>query len=216
MNKIELSKMICSRKCDKMSISKKKPKYGVGINDADHKISIVIDGKCVICPAHTCWNDMLKRCYSDKFARSRPTYSGAYVCDEWLKFSSFRNWWLENSVDDYQLDKDILVLGNKVYSPETCIFVPNKFNSLIVFSGAVRGDCRLGVYFEKQIGKYRARCKSQITGRVESLGCFDSDDEAYMAWRCKRLQVAAELKSEMDAIDERIYHGIVNHIINAQ
>ena len=95
-------------------------------------------------------------------------------------------------------------------------FVPNKFNSLIVFSDAARGDCKLGVCFDKDYGKYRARCKSQISGRVEDLGCFDDEDEAHEAWKSKRLDIAKRLKGEMDAIDDRIYNGIVSHIINAK
>lgn len=216
MNKKELSIFLSKRPSDSRSTSRRKPKHGVGINDADYKISAVIDGASVLCPAYTCWADMLKRCYSKKFISSRPTYAGSSVCREWLNFSSFRRWWMEHSIDGYQLDKDIVSPGNKVYSPDFCVFVPNKFNSLIVFSDAARGDCKLGVCFDKDYGKYRARCKSQISGRVEDLGCFDDEDEAHEAWKSKRLDIAKRLKGEMDAIDDRIYNGIVSHIINAK
>ena len=216
MNKVDLCHLISKTIGDEKSNSRKKLKYGVGINDAKNKVTLVVDGVKRICPAYVCWSDMLKRCYSKKFLASRPTYKGTSVCAEWRRFTSFRSWWLEHSIDGYHLDKDIVNLGNKVYSPEFCIFVPNRFNSLIVFSDAARGNCKLGVFFDKDYGKYRARCKSQISGVVEDLGAFDNEDDAHSAWLNRRLAIAEKLKGDMDAIDVRIYNGIVSHIINAK
>lgn len=44
----------------------------------------------------------------------------------------------------WHLDKDILVAGNKIYSPETCLFVPNRINSLLI-RGVKTGPLPLGV-----------------------------------------------------------------------
>ena len=82
------------------------------------------------------WNSMLERCYSNKSLIHNPTYKDCTVCDEWLCFENFEKWYNENyyEVDDeiMNLDKDILVKGNKIYSPETCCFVPKRINILFV------------------------------------------------------------------------------------
>ena len=88
---------------------------GVGIND----IEINTKDKC-----YKVWHSMMNRCYSKKYHSKFPTYQNCSVCNEWTYLSNFKRWFDENYVDGYVLDKDILVKGNKVYSPETCCFVP--------------------------------------------------------------------------------------------
>lgn len=60
--------------------------------------------------------------------KNKPTYEGCTVCDEWLYFSNFKKWFDENYIEGFQLDKDIIIRGNKVYSPQTCCFVPKEIN----------------------------------------------------------------------------------------
>lgn len=83
---------------------------------------------------YSVWKSMVDRCYSEKSQKSRPTYVGCSVCEEWLNFQNFGKWfdenWKEFMGKNWHLDKDILVKGNKVYSPETCTFVPNQINVL--------------------------------------------------------------------------------------
>ena len=74
------------------------------------------------------WSDMLMRCYSEKYLTKYPTYGGCSVCEEWLNFQVFAVWAQENCVEGYELDKDIKVKGNKIYSPETCLFVSKQDN----------------------------------------------------------------------------------------
>lgn len=81
------------------------------------------------------WYAMLQRCYSECY-KNKPTYIDCYVCDEWLCYENFKKWYdknyytVENEI--MNLDKDILVKGNKVYSPKTCCFVPKRLNILFV------------------------------------------------------------------------------------
>ena len=97
---------------------KNKLVYGHGINDLKHIKGI---GKT---KAYKIWNAMLRRAYSPKWHERFPTYIGCSVCDEWLTFSNFKNWFDDNYIEDYQIDKDLLNHDNKQYSPEFCIFVP--------------------------------------------------------------------------------------------
>jgi len=103
--------------------------YGVGyIGDGDFT-SIHI--------AHTYWCNMLKRCYSHSDQKRRPTYIGCTVCEEWCNFQNFAKWYYNNYPTGrvgYHLDKDIKVKGNRVYSPETCMFVSGKENSVEAFA----------------------------------------------------------------------------------
>jgi len=95
------------------------------------------------------WLNMIHRCYNkDKKERYKP-YEGCSVCDEWHNFQTFAKWYDENyyKVDKerMELDKDILIKGNKVYSPKTCIIVPQYINSLFTKREAQRGEYPIGV-----------------------------------------------------------------------
>lgn len=80
-------------------------------------------------PHYTRWTHMLRRCYDQKTKQSMPTYDGCYVCDEWHNFQNYADWCDKNYIAGYQLDKDILIEGNKIYSPETCKFVSQQENT---------------------------------------------------------------------------------------
>lgn len=80
--------------------------------------------------AYQCWSGMLERCYCKKFKAKRTTYSGCSVCSEWHNFQNFAKWYLLNYKPGLELDKDVLIDGNKLYSPSTCLFVTSKENSV--------------------------------------------------------------------------------------
>jgi len=101
--------------------------YGVGfIGEGDHKPSV--NGKDT--KTYITWRDMLARCYSTKRQAAHPTYIGCTVVDEWHNFQNFANWFDENHIDGYALDKDMKVDGNKIYSPDTCKFIRQKDNTI--------------------------------------------------------------------------------------
>lgn len=164
----------------KMSIAKRKQVYGVGINDADYIIEINVNGKRVVCPYYSRWKSMLQRCYDPKFHEKNPTYSGCSVCDDWLTFSNFRAWMTEQDWRVKELDKDLLIPGNKVYSQETCLFVPMEINMLLNNNAAKRGKWPIGVHFHKARGKFEAQCN--INGKLKHLGYFRTPEEAHQAY----------------------------------
>ena len=99
---------------------------GVGfIGGLTHKTSI----NGVRTKEYTTWHNMLERCYSEKAQAIHPTYKGCTVCDEWHNFQNFAKWFLANNKDGLHLDKDIKTKGNKVYSPENCMFVSQVDNN---------------------------------------------------------------------------------------
>ena len=133
---------------------KNKLVYGVGINDADYIVCIYeelprTNGKqnqkiVWRCPFYSRWMSMLRRCYSKAYQEKQPSYKGCSVCEEWLTFSNFKSWMETQDWEGKQLDKDLLVYKNKIYSPETCVFIDQRLNTFLVKSNKTRGDYPLG------------------------------------------------------------------------
>ena len=195
-------------KGDFMKIRKKtKLVYGVGANDADYHTAIgaAIDGRWKllwVCPLYEAWKGMLRRCYSKKLHARNPTYIGCSVAHEWLSFSAFRSWALTQDHEGKQLDKDILIPGNKVYSPDTCVFVPRELNCFMSDSSAARGDLQIGV--DWHLEKFRASCNNPFTRKQECLGHFDNQSSAHAAWRARKYEHActyAEMQTDQRIAD---------------
>ena len=212
MNKIELSihieanYPISGRGCPRKQL------FGVGVNDASYMTKPTVDGVRLLDPAYRAWGDMLKRAYDTKFHAAYPTYSDVTVCKEWHSFSAFRAWWLNSHREGGQLDKDLLVVGNREYGPDACIYIPGWLNNFTLDHGALRGELPIGVYLHKQTGKCRPQCRNPITGKKHSLGLFTTPEEAYDAWLNYKLALADQLKPDMDTIDQRIYPNVVTII----
>lgn len=161
--------------------------------------------KGVHTPNYECWKDMMRRCYKDE--RKNITYRDCKVCDEWLNFQNFAKWYDENYYEikgeKMCLDKDILIKGNKIYSPETCIFVPSKINVLFIKSNKVRGDLPIGVTRSSTKGKYTATCTRY--GKACSLGTFN---DIYSAFNSYKKEKEKYIKEVADKYKEIIPHKL--------
>ena len=187
--------------------------HGVGINDADYLTHPEYNGTQIKCPIYRAWYSMVERVYSDNWHKKQPTYCSVKICKEWLLFSNFRKWFIGNYIDSYHLDKDILSLNNKIYSPETCIYIPQWLNNFTTNHKSKRGKYKIGVSFHKYSGRLAAKCSNTKTGKQEHLGLFEDEDQAHNAWLKRKLELVLELKPEMDEIDLRIYPNVIE-IIN--
>jgi len=136
------------------SMYNRKPVHGVGVNDANYQVSPFVDGKKIFCPFYATWMGMLDRCYSRAYQTRQPTYIGCTVVDEWLTFSNFRAWMVEQDWQGKQLDKDLLIPGNKIYGPNTCMFVTHAINSLLGDCKKSRGAYPIGVSWHKPSGLF--------------------------------------------------------------
>lgn len=190
------------------SIVNRKPRYGVGINDANYTTQPRVEGKQLIDPAYDAWQGMIRRAYSNKLHDKHPTYKNVKVCNEWLIFSNFRKWWLNNYKEGWQLDKDLLCGNDKIYSPETCIYIPQWLNKFITGHDNARGAYKIGVSFHNLIGKYQACCNNPLHKRQESIGYYDNEDVAHLAYKTRKLEILKELKEDIDSIDTRLYPSI--------
>ena len=176
--------------------------HGVGRNDAGYAVQkygiVEVNGvrkrrRVCICPYYIVWVSMLQRCYSTKCQERHPTYKGCTVSEDWHTFSNFKAWMEAQDWEGLEIDKDLLVKGNKVYDPETCIFVSQMVNSFANDCRATRGEWLIGVNLHKQTGKFRARCHNPFTRKQEHLGYFTCEKEAHEAWRKRKNELAHEL-----------------------
>ena len=194
----------------------RKLSYGIAINDADYAVTKFettgwVDGKrkqkqVWVCPFYSTWQGMLERCFSGRTKERQPTYKDVTCCEEWLVFSNFKQWMEQQDWVGKQLDKDIIRLENKVYSPETCAFVSQTTNSFVLARDAARGEHPLGVYWNKKAGKLRAKCKNPFTKKSEHLGYFNTPKEAHEAWR-KRKHELAQLVAATES-DPRVVEAL--------
>lgn len=169
--------------------------FGVGINDANYKVTTTAEGKMKYCVFYSRWRGMLRRCYDEKQLQKSPTYRGCTVAPEWHSFMNFRSWMLEQDWEgDKQLDKDLLIEGNKIYSPDTCIFVSCQVNNFLTDSNASRGALPIGVSWGKQQGKYKVHCQDLGKGN-KFLGLYDSVEDASEAYTQYKRKLAIYLAS---------------------
>ena len=167
---------------------------------------------------YNCWNQMLRRCYSIKAQERNPTYKGCTVCEEWHNFQNFAKWYDENfyhTCDEVMcLDKDILVRNNKVYSPNTCCFLPQSINVLLIKSDRTRGLNPIGVYFNKLSNKYQASC-CDGNSKSQYLGLFDSPEIAFQAYKkYKESIIKLQAEKYKKFITKEVYQSLINYEVN--
>lgn len=175
----------------------KKLVAGVGLNDADYQVK---PRKGTHCPYHKVWTNMINRVYAESYRSRFPAYVGCYVCDDWLTFSKFKAWMEKQDWEGKHLDKDLLVPGNKVYSPETCVFVSRHVNNFISSNAFKDHGLPMGVYLNRS-GTYVAQASGY-------LGSFHTADEAHNAYAIQRIKLAEQLASVQT--DKRISDALLS------
>ena len=184
--------------------------YGIGVLGA--KYPSKING--VQTKEYKLWTSMLVRCYSDNFKKKQPTYEGCEVSENFKSFEYFYEWCNKQvgfNNKDWQLDKDLLVKGNKVYNEFTCVFLPKEINLLLVKREALRGKHLIGVYWNKKASAFVARVRKN-TGKSEYLGLFKTETEAFNAYKqAKESFIKEQAEKWKGKIDERAYNALMNY-----
>ena len=169
------------------------------------------------------WMSMLKRCYSKSVKYNRPSYDECKVCSEWMNYENFYNWivcqpnyshWKNAKTTKWCLDKDLLIKGNKLYSPEYCVLVPNNINCLIIKCDSHRGKYPIGVYLDKTIGLFRAQCENPKYGRQICLGFYEDPESAFKAYKIYKEKLIKQIATEEyqnGNITERCYNAMMNY-----
>lgn len=164
------------------------------------------------------WRAMIERTTSnnDGFLR---TYIDATLCKEWYNYQNFAKWAEENYYEikgqRMELDKDILIKGNKIYSPQTCIFVSHNINTLFVKSDFTRGDLPIGVYWHERDQEYRAQCSciTEIgTRKNKWLGGYNNPEEAYFAYKkFKESHIKDIADKHKEYIPDKLYRALYEY-----
>ena len=194
--------------CKRCGCSKSKNKLvcGVGLNDVGSTAEEYRK-------SYLHWYYMLSRCYSLK--DKVPTYKDCEVCEDWKCFSVFHKWFVDNYIEGYQLDKDILIKGNKEYGAATCCFVPQEINLLLVNRKRFRGEYPVGVSkMSEKSGSKGFIARVEMRGRVWRSKVVYTPEEAFVAYKQAKeayiKQVARKYYDE-GKITERVYDALMRY-----
>jgi len=189
--------------------------FGIGM--IGNKYPKSINNK--ITKEYNTWSGMLRRCLDAKHKENHPTYKDAICCDEWLLYENFYEWlhgqenfdkWI--LLDKSAIDKDILIKGNKIYSPNTCCLVPLVVNNLFIKSDASRGDLPIGVIKKKN--SFLARCCNPITNERDCLGTYSTSTDAFLAYKKRKedlIKQVAQIEYFNGNITEQCYNAMIDY-----
>ncbi len=165
------------------------------------------------------WRKILGRCYDEKTKGKRPTYQDVTCCNDWLLYENFYDWLHKQSNYDkwlngerWAIDKDILVKGNQIYSPETCCLVPNNVNGLFIKQDRKRGTLPIGVI--KKGSKFQVYCQNPFTNKKECLGTFDAPEEAFQAYKKHKEEIikqVAQFEYAQGNITKECYEAMLKY-----
>ena len=163
------------------------------------------------------YSHMLRRCYDPKLHEKESTYKGCTAENDWLNFQNMAEWidknYYEIPGERMHLDKDILCKGNKVYSRDTCIFVPQRINKLFTKRDKARGDNPIGVT-PTSSGNYQVRCDG-VNGERIYLGSYSTKEEAFQVYKEYKERVIKEVIDSYEGkIPEPFYSRLKEAMYN--
>ena len=187
--------------------------YGVGVIGDE-----IVNIKSVAPKEYKLWNKVLERCYDIKYHNRYPTYFECSVSENFKYYPYFKERCNKqigfNSKDDkgkpFNLDKDILIKGGKLYSEDICVFVPREVNALLIKREAKRGECLIGVCHHKRLNKFMSMVNK--SGKPVHLGYFSTELEAFLAYKeAKEDYIKVVANKWKDQIDPRAYEALMNY-----
>ena len=195
------SKYRCKKRKDHIVKGQVKCPYDKTINDicciGEGKYKVWENGKRTF--EYGFYHNITTRCFSQNYKNLEKTYQDVTLCEEWRNFQNFGKWVEENyyecNGEKMCIDKDILVKGNKIYSPSTCIFVPKSINSLFVSGKTTRGDLPIGVSIEKSTNKFKVLCGNGHNEQIY-LGCYNTPQEAFQVYKQYKEKVIKQVADE--------------------
>jgi len=166
--------------------------------------------------AYNVWRGMLGRCYDKNVQKKHMSYIGCTVCDEWHNYQNFSEWFCNNYYEieneEVEIDKDILIKGNKVYSPETCIFAPKKLNDIIISHLSRRGELPIGVQYTYNKKKFKVSYSD--SGDVIHFGSYITIKEAFNVYKTEKEKFIKEVADRYkNRIPELLYNAMYRYKI---
>ena len=161
------------------------------------------------------WNNMINRCYNEKELSRNPTYKDCHVSEDWRYLSNFKEWCNRQigfEQEAWHLDKDILVKGNKVYSENTCCFIPKEVNLLFTKADRIRGKYPVGVYYDTSKTHKRFSARVSKNGKHKRFGSYLTPEEAFAVYKREKEKYIKEVANKWkDQIDPRVYESLMNY-----
>ena len=185
-----------------------------GVGMLGIKYPITING--IITKEYNLWYSMLRRCYSDSSKKRQPTYTGCEASENFKSYEYFYEWCNKQigfGVDGFELDKDLLIKGNKVYSEDSCVFIPKEINILLTKRESMRGEHLIGVYWNKTNKAFVAMV-SKNKRKSEWIGSFKTELEAFNAYKkAKEAFIKEQANKFKSQIDQRAYNALMNYAV---
>lgn len=164
------------------------------------------------------WNAMHMRCKSGNEGTANSTYKGCSISENFKDFQFFSEWCQSqegygNKTDKgrhWELDKDLILKGNKVYSENICVFIPLEINTAIASSVKNRGEYPIGVHWSKDKSVFVAQINDN--GSRKHLGYFKSPEEAFYKYKnAKEVQLKKLAEKYKGLVDERVVDTLMKY-----
>lgn len=191
--------------------------YGVGYLGAGKYVCRNKTPDGMRTPEYACWESMMKRVYNPQDEVNAIIYQGCTVCEEWHNFQNFAEWCqtqVSFGKQGFHLDKDILVKGNREYSPSSCRFVPKHINSAVTGMKIFNTSGFAGVE-ESSTGNYSSSITMNSVGI--HLGTFDTKEKAYLLYKnIKEAYIRSLAEIYKSELSEDIYCALKNWSVDGE
>ena len=184
--------------------------YGVGVYDAPYPRNKDEQTKRI----YRVWTDILERCYGKRQSDKMRSYYGCTICKEWESFLSFRKWYENNYIEGCNIDKDLFSNGEKIYSPDTCCFVPQEINLLLNKSIEKNRPIPNGVKKKEYKNKTSYCAYLSKEGKVKHLGSYDSIEKAFSVYKQEKKSYIKEVAQKyfsQGKITKRVYDALIDY-----
>lgn len=171
--------------------------------------SLSLRGRQVYTISGRKFSSLIDRCTPGSFEqRKHPAYEGC--TNDFESFNEFSEWHqMQVGYGEFQIDKDLLVLGNKSYSVRTCILLPKVINQTLIGKSKDRG-LPTGVYRYKG-SRYIAILRIPSSRKSGHIGMYDTPEEAHEAYKVRKSEVLKALAKEYkDRLDPVAYEALMN------
>lgn len=169
--------------------------YGIGITDIEC---------CSHLKSYKAWQRLLARCYGK--LKTWKHYHDCEVCEEWKRYSSFKEWYdlnyrhdLEEKGIELDLTKSAFKKDCKVFGPETCVFLPRKVVLFLLKKRKTNTSGVTGIYKSKD--KYKSQINEFGEGKTKKLGTFNTLKEAKSVYKEEKERQINKMLSYLRELD---------------
>lgn len=191
-----------SMRVDKMALV-----CGVGFNDRTYPTRV----NSIRTDQYGVWKALLTRCFDQKYKEKNQSYKDCTISENFLNYSYFYEWYNENIIQcesKPQLDKDLLLKGNKIYSEDLCVFIPTEINNTLIKREADRGSYPIGV----SKTRYGFLSQVRVNNKNRHLGIFSNPEDAFIRYKHEKEKIIRSLSDKYrKVIDPRAYEALMNY-----